>query len=298
MEQALLSATFTWMRYMKLSGIEGLSQRFDLFDPEPAYDPELLKAGLFSPLALCGDDLVWGFRLLKAAVLEGFDELPVIELEPRDRLLIALKLEDRTGRYSWKEQLSICKLYDELSGGEDAGLISRAVSGNAGFFSRMKRYLTLPGHLKTAIDQGRLDPGIAEKVRTLPEGACLPVFSHTGLSFSMVREVLVGLTEISLRDGLTDGEVMALSRNVLSAGDPAGAIYRIRNPGLSRLTGRFEAVKERYTRQTGVNLEAPEYFEGDGYTVSFSFSTKTELQRKRKIIERLEEACDELEELL
>ena len=283
---------------MKLSGIEGLSQRFDLFDAEPAYDLELLKTGLFAPLALCGDDLVWGFRVLKAAALESFDELPVIELEPRDRLLIALKLENRTGRYSWKEQLSICKLYGELSRDEDAGLISRAVSGNAGFFSRVKRYSTLPGHLKTAIDRGRLDLGIAEKVSTLPEAACRPVFSHTGLSFSMVRELLVGLTEISRRDGLTDVEVMALSRNVLSAGDPVKALSLIRNPELSELAGRFEAVKERYTRQTGVNLEAPEYFEGDGYTVSFSFSTKLELQRKRKTLEKLEEACDELEELL
>ncbi|MBN1685083.1 MAG: hypothetical protein JW852_00435 [Spirochaetales bacterium] len=286
------------MRYMTLPDIAALSRRFDVFETGPACDSQLLKARLFTPLAVCGDDLVWGFRFLKAAGAEGISELPVVQIEPHGRLLVALKLENRTGRYSWKERYSIYTLLGELGESEDAESISLAVSGNAGFFAMMKRYACLPGHLKAAINEGRLDLSIAEKVCTLPEAACDLVFSRTGLSFSMVRELLVNLAEIRRRDGLAAGEITALVRDVLAAGDPVKALFLIRNPELSGLTGRFEAFKDRYTAQTGVSLKAPLYFEGDGYTVSFSFSTKAELRRKRETIERLEEGCDELEDLL
>jgi len=286
------------MRYVALPDISKLSRRFDLFDAKPGYDPDLLRWRIFPPLPVCGDDLVWGFRLLKAAQSEGLDELPVVEIDTRGRLLCALKLENRAGRYSWKERLSVFELYRELSGEEEPDSISLAVSGDRGFFPRMERYASLPGHLRKAVDGGRLDLGIAEKASALPEAACNLAFSHPGLSFSRVREFLVTLSEIRMRDSLQDEQVRALAEEALAAGDPIEAIREARYPQLSGLARRFDAIRERYTGRTGVSLEAPANFEGDGFTVSYSFSTKAEFQKKLRALEKLEEGCDRLAELL
>ena len=298
MEPGRFFDTFAAMHNLPLSGIADLPSRFDVFASEPGYDPELLAAGLFPPLPICDTELIWGFRIIAAAREAGLSELPVVEVESRGRLLVALKLENRTGDYSWKERLSIYSLARALDGEEDYDSISLAVSGNRGFFSRMERYSNLPRHLRTAVEEGRLDLGIAEKVRGLPADACRLVCAHAGLSFSRVRESLIALAEIRLRDSLSDGEVLSLTGNALAADDPVRTLREIRNPQLTGLTRRFEEFKRQNTRDTGVHLEAPPFFEGDGFTVSFSFGTKEELHRRVRVLEKLENGYEELEALL
>ena len=286
------------MRYLPLDGFASLSRRFHIFNPDLEYDRTLLTAGLFPPLPVCDDDLIWGFRILTAARNTGLKELPVIEISHDRRLLHALKLENRTGSYSWEERLAICLLGEELGDGEDRDAISHAVSGNRGFFSRIDRYRQLPDYLAARVNEGRLDLGIAEKVTEIPKAACDLVFSTPTLSFSQVRGFLINLSEIQRREAMSNDRVIAVTQELLSSSDPAAALGRIRNPGLSELTARFEAIKERYTEHSGVSLEAPKYFEGDAYTISFAFSTGLELQRKKRTIEKLEDASDELEDLL
>ena len=286
------------MRYMKLPEIARLSRRFDVFDTSVGYDPELLAAGLFPPLAVSGGDLVWGFRILKSGSEAGLEEFPAVEIDGPGKLLSALKLENRAGGYSAKEQRTIYSLALELGEDEDPDLISLAVSGNRGFFTRMKRYERLPGYLTEGIDGGRLDIGTAEKITGLPQSVCKRVVAGHGLSFSHVRRFLVYLDEIRNRDDMREESLLKLVEELLSAGDPVAEICKIRNPGLANFTRKFEGVRDRYTRNTGIRLEAPDNFEGDGFTVSFSFSTKNELKRKIGTLEKLGEGCEELEELL
>ncbi len=286
------------MRHLPLDSFASFSRRFDLFDPGLEYDQSLLAAGLFPPLPVCGEELIWGFRILDGAEKSGLEALPAVEISGKGRLLCALKLENRSGEYSWKERLAIYSLAMELGDDENRDAVSLAVSGNRGFFSLMSRYKKLPDYLTAGVNDGKLDLGIAEKVATLPKAACELVFSSTSLSFSRLRALLINLAEIQQRDALSDDRLIALTAELLDSGDPAAAAGRIRNPQLSLLTRRFEAIKAKYTRHTGVNLQAPLYFEGDAYTVSFSFSTGTELQRKMRTLEKLEDGCSELEDLL
>jgi hypothetical protein len=287
------------MRYIPISAARELSRRFDVFDDdEAAYDNDLLEAGLFPPLAVCGDELVWGFRIVRGAAKIGLEQLPALEVQRRGRLLCALKLEGRTGKYSREEQLAIYKLALELGAGEEPQLLSLAVSGDGGFFSRTKRYAALPDHLLTGVQRGRLDIGTAEKLGGLPESVCKLVVSDSNLSFSQVRTFLLHLEEIMRRDGLQYKELYGLAGRLLSTGDPAGEIGKIRNPELSRLTRAFEGIQERYTRHTGIKLQAPRNFEGDEYMVSFPFRSKDDFLKKLRSLEKLKEGCEELEELL
>jgi len=286
------------MRYLPLSEFASFSRRFHIFEQGPGYDDALLAEGLFPPLPVCGDDLVWGFAILSAAERAGLDELPVVDIPNRGSLLSALKLENRSGRYSWTEKLAIAAICEEQGENEDRDAISRAVSGNSGFFSRIERYRKLPGYLASRVNEKKIDLGIAEKISALPETACDLVFSASGLSFSQTRGFLVNLAEIRLRDALTDDGVTALAKDTLASTDPAAALGRMRNPGLSELTDRFKQITTKYTNGTGVSLEPPEFFEGDAYTLSFTFSTGSELERKRKVVEKIEGICDQLEDLL
>jgi hypothetical protein len=47
-----------------------------------------------------------------------------------------------------------------------------------------------------------------------------------------------------------------------------------------------------------VELSPPANFEGGRFTVSFSFATKEELEKRRRAITRLEDEIDELSQLL
>lgn len=286
------------MRYLPLSEFVSLSRRFHIFDKGPGYDNTLLTEGLFPPLPVCGNDLVWGFTILSAAESAGLNELPVVDIPRQGSLLRALKLENRTGKYTWAEQLAIAALCEELGENEDHDAVSRAVSGNSGFFSRIDRYRKLPGYLANRVNAKRIDLGIAEKITALPEAACDLVFSACGLSFSQIRGFLVNLAEVSRRDTLSTDEVISRTTDALASTDPAAALDRVRNPGLSDLVARFDRITERYTKGTGVRIEPPQFFEGDGYSISFSFSTGGELERKRKVVEKIEGICDELEDLL
>lgn len=283
---------------MGLGDIAALSRRFDVFDAGRSYDRDLLVAGLFPPLPVCGDDLVWGFAILREARRAGLQVLPVEDVPQSKRLLCALKLEDRSGHYTPEEQVSIFKLALELGAAEDPQQISAAVTGKRGFFQKMERISKLPDYIASGVNNGRLDIGTAERIAGLPEAACKNATSSNTLSFSQVRHFLMYLDEIRRRDGLGAKETVALADELLAAEDPVDAISMIRNPMLAELRRKFERVKDRYTEHTGIQLTAPANFEGDSFNVSFSFSTRLEFVRKMRKLEKLEEGCGELEELL
>ncbi len=290
--------TFARMRYMGLGDIAALSRRFDVFDALRSYDRDLLEARLFPPLPVCGDDLVWGFAILREAWRAGLQELPVADVRQSERLLCALKLENRSGRYTPEEQVSIYTLALEVGAAGDPEQISVAVTGKRGFFQKMERISKLPDYLAAGVNNGRLDIGTAERIAGLPEAACIKAISSNTLSFSQVRHFLMYLDEIRRRDGLGAKETVALADELLAAEDPVDAISTIRNPMLAELKKKFERVRDRYTEHTGLQLTAPANFEGDSFHVSFSFSTRLEFIRKVRKLEKLEEGCEELEELL
>ena len=209
--------------------------------------------------------------MLREAERAGIGELPLVEISRKNRLLTALSLENRTGSYSWKEKLAIFDLADELTEDEDRDAVALAVCGNRGFFSTVRRFAALPGHLAAAVTEGKVDLAIAEKAVSLPAEACRMVFEAGKLSFSRVRRFLIYLAEIGKRDELSCGKLIELTGRLLQADDPDEAIEGVRNPQLTGLTKRFQDIEERYLKNTGVRLDAPAFFEGDAYTISFTF---------------------------
>ena len=208
-------------------------------------------------------------------------------------------MENRTGDYSWEEQYSILRLSAELEPDREASdALSLAVSGDRGFLSRISRFAALPPHLKEMADTGTLDIKTAERIETLPAEVCDTVVRSDRFSFSKLRIFLVTLYEIGIRDSLSSADMYELVERLLSTEDPLESVLRVKNPGLTDLSERFEAVKAKHLKNTGVSLEAPKFFEGDAFRVSFTFSTEKELERKIEAVGLIKDSCDELEELL
>ena len=289
------------MRTIPVDEIQGFPHRFDIFATQPAFSRKLFAAGLYPPLPVCRGELIWGFHILRTAGAAGTPELTCTDIDECGiaTLLLALELENRTGDYSWEEQHSIALLAAELEpGGEASDPLSLAASGDRGFLSRISRYSSLPPHLKDLVNIGTLDIKTAERIVTLPAEVCEAVVRSGLFSFSKLRIFLVSLFEIGMRDSLSSEDLHELAGKLLSVEDPPAEIFKIKNPGLTKLTESFETIKSKHLADTGVSLEAPRYFEGDTFKLSFTFSARKELERKIEAIARLKGSYDELEELL
>ena len=67
---------------------------------------------------------------------------------------------------------------------------------------------------------------------------------------------------------------------------------------LSELEGRFHDLERSTLEKSGIRLEAPAFFEGEAFTVSFSFRSRASLARKVARLRVLEDRSDELFTLL
>jgi hypothetical protein len=288
------------MKLVSVQELLNLSSRFDVFAKSAEVSRRLLLAGAVPPLPVCGGELLWGFAVLRACVAEGIETVFCIDGDwsGSAKLLIALELESRTGSYSLEEQAAIAELANELGIVEDSEEVSKAVSGNSGFFPKIGHYMGLPGHLRTYVGSGRLDLKTAVRVAGLPEPLCRSACEREAFSHSELRIFLGLLYEIGMRDSMDAPQMTALGDRLLRSSDPMTSLNQLRNPGLTELEQRFRRVCQKYLTGSGVTLAPPKYFEGDTYLVTFPFADRGELSRRTETLRRLEEASDELEDLL
>lgn len=277
------------------------SRRFDLFAHAVPIDPGLLSRGLYRPPAVTADAVVWGFPQLDAAAREGVGELfcAVVSGTDSELLETALRLEDRTDAYSWEERAAVFEFLRRSGCLDHAERIAPLVSSRESFLPRTEKYLSLPPALRGLVSADLLDLSSALGLTGLPEPA-VRLFLEAGarLSHSARRIVMRMLFEVYRRERLTPEELEAVAKRVLSSEDPQAEAARLRMPELTRMESVFREIRSRTLAGTGVSLEPPAYFEGGSYTVSFRFSSRSQLEARIAALCGLLECTDELFDLL
>lgn len=293
-----------------LERIDALDRELDLFPEGPAPADELVAGGLHPPLPIGGEILIWGHRLVRAARRLGVPRLPCRRVEmtqPVGLLALALRLEDRAGRYTWEEKERMLAWLDRRAGDRPDSwsrlepLIEGA--GRARVFAGIRRYGRLSAPLQAMVRRGRLDLKSAARLDGLPAevfelleraeaGSAGPAVR---LSSSERRILLEELDEAARRSGRDPADLL---RQTLRSADPRGEIRRLRRPELAALEDRFAALRRRLLDGTGIRLAAPAGFEGGGFQVSFSFESRQALRGRLAALGGLEERSDELFDLL
>ena len=304
-----------------------LSDVLDLFTGPNAHLPDaLVEDGLIPPIPLSAGSnpvLVWGWPIVRQAA-----ELGVAELETRtfclsaaDALILALQLEGRTSTYSWAEQAAVVNYLETSPHGDSAGesstiaraagtetgaadwpVFSRLVRGDGALVELIGRYRKLEPALRALVNDEFIALKTAERIRRVPgEFLSLHRRGLGLLSFSARRQFLELLAELMIQaPGRTGTEACATAKvctrasAALDEPDPVAALRRQRYPTLTHLEEQFCGIRRESLHGTGVDLTAPPYFEGDSFSVSFTFRNCAELVERTRALERLKGSCDQL----
>ncbi|WP_455382696.1 hypothetical protein, partial [Salinispira pacifica] len=96
------------MVVLPLAILSAGSTERDLFPDAPDPEPQLVSCGCHPPvLVRAVDELVlWGWGIIRVAQSLDLEELPVIYFSgpPEEELVMALRLEARGDRYSYRER--------------------------------------------------------------------------------------------------------------------------------------------------------------------------------------------------
>ena len=273
---------------------------FDVFHRVHRVTLRILELGLYPPLPVNGEILVWGFHVVEAAHAFGHKELMCrhVQGSHHDLLSIALELEDRTGSYSVAERAAIAGLVAKADIHDNLDGLSRLITGGVGFFKQMRSFSELPSWMQGIVAEGKLDIKHGVRFATLPRRVCEMATTDRALSFSQVRLFLTYVQEAGTRDGLGADALADRVSEILAGSSPLEQVRTWRYPILTKLEGAFEDVRNRYLSETGITLKPPDNFEGDSYAVSFSFRNRGDLTRRIDKLKALKQACDELERLL
>ncbi|MCK4516405.1 MAG: hypothetical protein KAU31_14175 [Spirochaetaceae bacterium] len=303
----------------------------DLFTDSNAYLPDtLFEHGLVPPIPITAGPnpvLIWGWPVARRAAELGVTELSsrTIHLNSAAALSLALQLENRTGRYSWAEQEAMVGYLEKApqrggardvkggagtpagtdtpagteAGGVDWPAFSRLVRGDGALAELVGRYRRLGPDLCALVNDEFISLKTAERIARVPSDF---VTSHhsalDSLSFSTRRQFLESLAELIIQASGTEAGAVSDTCTRASAAldehDPVAALRRWRYPTLTRLDEQFGDIRRTALHGTGVDLEAPPYFEGDSFTVSFRFRDCAELEERTRALERLKDSCDQL----
>ncbi|NOY09293.1 MAG: hypothetical protein GXP33_10690 [Spirochaetes bacterium] len=283
---------------LPLKEIEQMEHPLELFDRSKQYDPDLLADNLYPPLPFSGNMLIWGYRIISAAKENGLTELACKEITgkgPLQNLKTALKLENRRGKYSWEEKAKILEYLKNNNIGEKAvGLTAYIEEGsdtswvkNAAIF----RELSQP--LREMIETGHIDFKTAALVRKFDDDIFLYIEKGKKLSFSQKRLLLTYFSEAVRRDKIDNSRTAELLKNILSSENPLKTVRELRFPKLSRMEKKYNALHSRYLLKSGIRITPPAYFEGDSFSVQFTFNSSKNLSEKIRKIQLIQEHIDE-----
>jgi hypothetical protein len=285
-----------------------MRQLYQLFDAERSPAPELIRAGVHPPVPITEDAVVWGAAMIGEAQRLGIETLPVQQLsaDRGEALLLALRLEERCDSYGWEEQRRILEALEDLKPSLPpdrrtrlARDVAALVSSHGGFAHRVGRYRALPEPVRRLVAGGLMELKAAERAAALPEEVLALIGEETrALSVSRRRqfaELLYELTQggRSGTDGLAD-----VARAALESGEPIRYLRGLRYPELSELERAHAEIVDRALSGSGVRCEPPAYFEGEAFSVSFSFASGVELERRIQALERLRDETEQLFALL
>ncbi len=291
----------TLMYREKVEKIQALRQNFDIFSSTPEIPIDLVQKGCIPPLPIMDDYLLWGFSVCKKAVRAGVESLYCCTF-PKNLekgLYIALLMENRTNQYSWKEKAGIVALSrseSEIVLGKE---VQSQIQTEGSFVPSTQIYIDLPDYLKTHVDKGVIDLKTGERIVSLPERVFLELKKVlASSSFSKRRQFLLMLTEVAKREAMSEDDLTVLARELSIADSPFEALRARRYPQLTAMERSIDALQSKYVHGTGIRILPPRDFEGDAFTIRFSWHSKKQLSKVIEHLKRLQEEGDEFFNLL
>lgn len=294
------------MKSLPYGELASLPRRLDLFRKAAPIPLEALAQGLCPPLLLSRGALVWGHRIIDALSREESGPqaiLPVeeLDLDPRPELLAVLLRERRTASYEAAEEWAVAKEASRLAEGDEAFLasVSLLLRGDPSLPVLLSRLSALAPARARLVETGLLDLKTAERCRSLPEEALAAFKALAPRLSSSERRIAFGfLDDLALGDRHAAPDLAALIREAGARDKPLAYIRSLRYPELASMEAELAAIAARDLGRSGVRLEAPQNFEGTGFSASFEFASGEALGKRIAALERLKEDCDALFGLL
>ncbi|HUX13963.1 MAG TPA: hypothetical protein VMW87_13110 [Spirochaetia bacterium] len=276
----------------------------DLFPDAPMPDSELLAGGYHPPvLVRASDELVlWGWSVIRVAEKLGLEELPVAYFEGsrEDEYAIALRLEARTDRFSFRERelLLNAAVADQIAEETFERVLGPHIVSDGPVVSVTRRFAALEPTLKRVVCDRLIDLKSAERVAAVPPGVverALAATAFRALSFSRRRQFFGLMAEIAIREPERLAQIVDAA---LESESPEKYLTERRYPRLTEYTNRFDRSRTQIERGSGLRIRAPEYFEGASYRLEIPFSSREELVERLDRARKIEGYCDELFSLL
>jgi hypothetical protein len=295
--------------------IGSLSRELDIFSESRVPDPELMEKKLYPPLPICSGTLIWGFEVLRSAESRSLRQINCLVIPScprREMLSLALKLENRAGSFAWQEKQKMLaflgseeslSVEEELSAGstliEAFSDLSPLIEGHRDpqLAEKIHSFAALPQGLRALVDVGQVDLKSAVRVQSLPEEVFTGL-QRSALTFSLRRQFLNELFEVSRKRRLSQKEIGDLAERAFRGQQPIETVHRMRFPLLTELERHFAALEEQLLKGSGVKLSPPPYFEGEAFTVEFEFNSAKSFSRKLNVLHSLEGHLDALFEVL
>jgi hypothetical protein len=299
---------------LSIEEIERLGADLDVFTAGEIPPAELVAKGLHPPLPISLATLIWGFAILREARRLHLERLACLvfpSCSRREMLALALKMENRSGSFTWLEKEKMLRFLggpgEALQPGRPlpAGLseqlagLSPLIEGHPDPFLAQKigSFMALPPQAGNLVAAGQVDLKTATRAQELP-AEVFTMLGGASLTFSQRRQILNELLEVRRKQALSAQAVTAVVAKALKEDRPADAVHRLRFPALSALKQRFCELRGEILGGSGVRLEAPPDFEGDSFNVEFSFNSPKSLRRKIAGLSALGQRSNELFDLL
>ena len=250
---------------------------------------------------LSGENIVWGHSVLRNAAEKGFETVYCRRINgvPESNLITALELENRKDSYSWAEKENLLNFINKNSVDKNKLEINRLVQSEGSFISHTENYVLLPEEMKILVNNNTIDIKTAKKALGIPCGIfkkCVPLIKK--ITYSRRRLFIDYVSEILKKGFLSRDDVSVMIDNASLQDDPFDYVSLQRYPHLRNMENSFHEYTERNLKGSGIMLKAPPWFEGNSFSVSFSFSSDKQLGRIIEKLDNIRKTSDEIFRLL
>jgi hypothetical protein len=292
-----------------------LNDRIFLISTDTSYDNlavSIKSVGLMNPPFLIhkasGYRIVSGFRRINACHSLGWPDIDAKVLKPDTPELECVKLA--VSDNSFQRPLNLIETSRSIS-------LIRSMIEEDEIFIKTATQLGLPNnlavlkkmeilcHLPWSIQQGVLSESISlamaldlGKLKDDIGEMFAEIFDTLKLSLNKQREILTLAGEIAVREDISVPELLAGKeiRDIIGADDLDRTqktrnlrfyLKRRRFPELITAEKNFKSGLKKLKLGPGVQLNPPKYFEGKTYILNLSFDNLTELEDRKKTLEKM-----------
>ncbi len=277
LDKIIIFVTFTSVEttiYIPLKNLNKMKNQLDIFSSHTLYDEKLLKRGIYSPLPIHENTLIWGFPIIRTARRMELKELSCIRIydkNPLEHLELAVKLENRQGSYSWEEKVKIYEYLQHYKLADSALPLSKYIekNGDSSWIKKARIYKSLSKNLKEMINRGHIDFKTASLVKELDDRIFSSLKAKGHFSFTERRLFLTYFFEVVKRDNLNNSQLIETLKSLLSYPKPLEKLKELRFPELSKMEKRYKTLCEKYIAKGSFKMAHPPYFEGDSFSITF-----------------------------